>query len=83
MPDWAGRWRCIGTDVLNPWRPGEGEQETIYASANVGLRSAWLDPRADRARRVQELLGSDGIAARLGQSPELCVSSVLDSGLIG
>ncbi|MFA7601572.1 MAG: CoA transferase [Novosphingobium sp.] len=39
-----------GADVLNLWRPGEGEQETIYASSNVGIRSAWLDPRTDRAR---------------------------------
>ncbi|CAN7628834.1 CoA transferase [Phenylobacterium sp. LjRoot219] len=44
-----------GTDVLNLWRPGEGEQETVYASANVGVRSAWLDPRADRTL-LSELL---------------------------
>nr|WP_302055063.1 CoA transferase [Burkholderia multivorans] len=37
-----------GADVLNLWRPGEGEQDPAYASANVGTRSAWLDPRADR-----------------------------------
>jgi crotonobetainyl-CoA:carnitine CoA-transferase CaiB-like acyl-CoA transferase len=48
-----------GADVLNLWRPGEGEQETIYASSNVGLRSAWLDPRADRARLSALLRGAD------------------------
>lgn len=37
-----------GADVLNLWRPGEGEHDVTYASANVGMRSAWLDPRADR-----------------------------------
>lgn len=47
----AGMGRSLalhGADVLNLWRPGEGEQDPAYASANVGVRSAWLDPRADR-----------------------------------
>lgn len=48
-----------GADVLNLWRPGEGEQETIYASSNVGLRSAWLDPRSDRAKVTELLQGAD------------------------
>ena len=58
----AGLGRSLalhGADVLNLWRPGEGEQETIYASSNVGLRSAWLDPRADRARLGELLTGAD------------------------
>lgn len=58
----AGLGRSLalhGADVLNLWRPGEGEQETIYASANVGMRSAWLDPRADRARLGELLAGAD------------------------
>lgn len=58
----AGLGRSLalhGADVLNLWRPGEGEQETIYASANVGLRSAWLDPRADRDVLLGLLKGSD------------------------
>lgn len=58
----AGLGRSLalhGADVLNLWRPGEGEQETIYASANVGLRSAWLDPRADRDRLRELLAGAD------------------------
>lgn len=58
----AGLGRSLalhGADVLNLWRPGEGEQETIYASSNVGLRSAWLDPRADRARLSELLAGAD------------------------
>ncbi|MCD2195990.1 CoA transferase [Actinomycetospora endophytica] len=38
-----------GADVLNLWRPAEGEHETMHASADVGMRSAWLDPRADRS----------------------------------
>lgn len=58
----AGLGRSLalhGADVLNLWRPGEGEQETIYASANVGLRSAWLDPRSDREVLIGLLRGSD------------------------
>lgn len=58
----AGLGRSLalhGADVLNLWRPGEGEQETIYASSNVGIRSAWLDPRADRARLGELLAGAD------------------------
>jgi crotonobetainyl-CoA:carnitine CoA-transferase CaiB-like acyl-CoA transferase len=58
----AGLGRSLalhGADVLNLWRPGEAEHETIYASANVGLRSAWLDPRADRAVLTELLRGAD------------------------
>lgn len=58
----AGLGRSLalhGADVLNLWRPGEGEQETIYASSNVGLRSAWLDPRSDRAKLTELLQGAD------------------------
>jgi crotonobetainyl-CoA:carnitine CoA-transferase CaiB-like acyl-CoA transferase len=58
----AGLGRSLalhGADVLNLWRPGEGENDPIYASANVGMRSAWLDPRRDRAILSQLLQGSD------------------------
>lgn len=58
----AGLGRSLalhGADVLNLWRPGEGEQETIYASSNVGIRSALLDPRVDRARLTELLAGAD------------------------
>jgi crotonobetainyl-CoA:carnitine CoA-transferase CaiB-like acyl-CoA transferase len=48
-----------GADVLNLWRPGEGELEPIYASANVGMRSAWLDPRRDRALLNELLQNAD------------------------
>jgi crotonobetainyl-CoA:carnitine CoA-transferase CaiB-like acyl-CoA transferase len=48
-----------GADVLNLWRPGEGELEPIYASANVGMRSAWLDPRRDRPLLGELLQGAD------------------------
>lgn len=59
----AGLGRSLalhGADVLNLWKPGEGEQETVYASANVGVRSAWLDPREHRAR-LRELLSEADI----------------------
>jgi crotonobetainyl-CoA:carnitine CoA-transferase CaiB-like acyl-CoA transferase len=48
-----------GADVLNLWRPGEGEHESTYASANVGMRSALLDPRADRSLLSELLRGAD------------------------
>ncbi|MBA3939606.1 MAG: carnitine dehydratase [Sphingopyxis sp.] len=37
----------LGADVLNVWRPNEYEQEALYCTANVGLRSIRLDPRSD------------------------------------
>jgi len=56
----AGTGRALalhGADVLNLWRPGEFEHDAPYASANVGLRSATLDPRTkEGALRVRELL---------------------------
>jgi crotonobetainyl-CoA:carnitine CoA-transferase CaiB-like acyl-CoA transferase len=58
----AGLGRSLalhGADVLNLWRPGEGEHEPVYASANVGVRSAWLDPRKDRPLLLELLRGSD------------------------
>lgn len=48
-----------GADVLNLWRPGETEHETTYATANVGMRSSWLDPRRDRAVLSELLRGAD------------------------
>ncbi|MEJ2862524.1 CoA transferase [Actinomycetospora flava] len=48
-----------GADVLNLWRLGETEHETTYASANVGMRSSWLDPRRDRAELSHLLAGAD------------------------
>jgi crotonobetainyl-CoA:carnitine CoA-transferase CaiB-like acyl-CoA transferase len=67
-----------GADVLNLWRPGEGEHESTYASANVGMRSAWLDPRADRAELSRLLGGADvffhnrrqQFLAEIGLTPE-------------
>jgi crotonobetainyl-CoA:carnitine CoA-transferase CaiB-like acyl-CoA transferase len=58
----AGLGRSLalhGTDVLNLWRPGEGELEPIYASANVGMRSAWLFARHERGLLGELLQGAD------------------------
>jgi crotonobetainyl-CoA:carnitine CoA-transferase CaiB-like acyl-CoA transferase len=56
----AGIGRALalhGADVLNLWRPTELEHETVYYSANVGVRSALLDPHSDDGReRLSELL---------------------------
>ncbi len=60
----AGVGRALalhGADVLNLWRPYELEHEATYATANVGMRSATLDPYRDPGRgRVRDLLaGAD------------------------
>ena len=58
----AGLGRSLalhGADVLNLWRPGEAENEVTYASANVGLRSSWLDPRRHPNRVAALLRDSD------------------------
>lgn len=58
----AGLGRSLalhGADVLNLWRPGEGENDPIYATANVGVRSAWLNPRSDRDILIHLLKDAD------------------------
>ncbi len=58
----AGLGRSLalhGADVLNLWKPGEGELEPIYASANVGMRSTWLFPRHERKLLGEMLQGAD------------------------
>lgn len=46
-----------GADVLNIWRPNELEHDSTYNSANVGVRSATIDPYgADGHRRIMGLL---------------------------
>ena len=57
----AGTGRALalhGADVLNLWRPTDFEIDLLYATANVGVRSATLDvDSADGAAKVRELLG--------------------------
>ncbi|MDQ1648342.1 MAG: hypothetical protein QOG60_399 [Frankiaceae bacterium] len=60
----AGVGRALalhGADVLNLWRPYELEHESTYATANVGMRSATLDPYKEPGRsRIRDLLvGAD------------------------
>lgn len=55
LPEMLGTDRY--RDVLA--RPGEAENEVPYASANVGVRSSWLDPRRDRATLSGLLRDSD------------------------
>ncbi|TCK20024.1 CoA transferase [Pseudonocardia endophytica] len=77
----AGLGRSLalhGADVLNLWRPGEAENEVPYASANVGVRSSWLDPRRDRDRLSALLRESDvffhnrrrQLVSEIGMTPE-------------
>jgi crotonobetainyl-CoA:carnitine CoA-transferase CaiB-like acyl-CoA transferase len=77
----AGRALALhGADVLNLWRPLELEHPVAYATANVGVRSAVLDPRApDDAAVLRGLLaGADvfyanrrpGYLEDIGLSPE-------------
>ncbi|MFE6688651.1 CoA transferase [Streptomyces sp. NPDC057743] len=58
----AGRALALhGADVLNLWRPFELEHDTLYCTANVGMRQATLDPYGtEGAAAVRELLrGAD------------------------
>jgi crotonobetainyl-CoA:carnitine CoA-transferase CaiB-like acyl-CoA transferase len=79
----AGVGRALalhGADVLNLWRPDELEHDVTYLTANVGVRSATIDPYAaeggDLIRRL--LAGSDvfyanrrpGYLDKIGLSPE-------------
>lgn len=48
-----------GADILNLWRPDELEHDVTYITANVGCRSATIDPyRPEGAARIGELLSS-------------------------
>lgn len=77
----AGRALALhGADVLNIWRPGEHEHDATYTTANVGVRSATVDPRsADGSAHLRELLrGADvfyanrrpGYLESIGLGPE-------------
>ncbi len=60
----AGVGRALalhGADVLNLWRPDELEHDVTYISANIGVRSATVEPfAADGIRRIHHLLaGAD------------------------
>lgn len=59
----AGRsLASLGADVLNIWRPMEFEQEALYMTSSVGMRSARVDPRSDEGRaKLRELLGTADI----------------------
>ena len=79
----AGTGRALalhGADVLNIWRPTDFEIDLLYATANVGVRSAMLDVASgDGAAKMRGLLsGADvfyanrrlGFLGKLGLSPE-------------
>ncbi|WP_308114746.1 CoA transferase [Rhodococcus opacus] len=58
----AGRALALhGADVLNLWRPHEIEHDATYFTANVGLRSATIDPYSEGgAAHIRTLLrGAD------------------------
>ncbi len=69
-----------GADVLNIWRPSDFEIDTMYATANVGVRSAVIDvSEAEGRERMHGLLrGADvfyanrryGFLDKVGLSPE-------------
>jgi crotonobetainyl-CoA:carnitine CoA-transferase CaiB-like acyl-CoA transferase len=56
----AGTGRALalhGADVLNLWRPNEIEHDATYYTANVGLRSATVDPySAEGTAQIRSLL---------------------------
>ncbi|NKQ52708.1 carnitine dehydratase [Amycolatopsis sp. K13G38] len=77
----AGVGRALalhGADVLNLWRPNEIEHDVTYITANVGVRSATVDPYA-HGQRIRDLLaGADvfyanrrpGYLAKIGLSEQ-------------
>ncbi|MEV6607948.1 CoA transferase [Kutzneria sp. NPDC051319] len=75
----AGRALALhGADVLNLWRVNELEHDVTYITANVGVRSATVDPAADRELITGLLAGADvfyanrrpGYLAQIGVAPE-------------
>ncbi|MEA5360688.1 CoA transferase [Amycolatopsis sp., V23-08] len=79
----AGVGRALalhGADVLNLWRPGELEHDVTYVTANVGTRSAVVNPyKEEGLQKIRELLGTadvfyanrrPGYLARIGLSAE-------------
>ncbi|SEP47345.1 CoA transferase [Amycolatopsis saalfeldensis] len=85
----AGIGRALaqhGADALNLWRPTEWENDVVYLTANVGVRSSTVDFARDPAAmaRVHELLrGADvfyanrrpGLVSGLGLSAE-CAAEI-------
>ncbi|MFD5074204.1 CoA transferase [Streptomyces sp. NPDC058371] len=69
-----------GADVLNLWRPTEWENDVTYYTANVGSRSATVDPYSPEGQsRVRGLLREadvffanrrPGFLEKIGLSPE-------------
>jgi crotonobetainyl-CoA:carnitine CoA-transferase CaiB-like acyl-CoA transferase len=56
----AGRALALhGADVLNLWRVTEFEHDVTYLTANVGTRSATIDPYQDRALVTDLVRGAD------------------------
>ena len=78
----AGIGRALalhGADVLNLWRPGDFEIDLLYATANVGVRSATLDPvpAPGRAKLHELLAGADVFYAN--RRPALLARTGLDA----
>jgi crotonobetainyl-CoA:carnitine CoA-transferase CaiB-like acyl-CoA transferase len=73
-----------GADVLNIWRPSDFEIDTMYATANVGVRSSIIDvSEAEGRRRMHALLRDadvfyanrrHGFLEKVGLSPEEAAS---------
>jgi hypothetical protein len=69
-----------GADVLNIWRPSDFEIDTMYATANVGVRSALIDVSQTEGRERMHALLRDadvfysnrrhGFLETVGLSPE-------------
>jgi crotonobetainyl-CoA:carnitine CoA-transferase CaiB-like acyl-CoA transferase len=69
-----------GADVLNLWKPYEHENDVLYYTANVGVRSCLVDPSSPAgAQQVRELLANTdvfyanrrpGYLEEIGLSPE-------------
>jgi crotonobetainyl-CoA:carnitine CoA-transferase CaiB-like acyl-CoA transferase len=56
----AGRsLASLGADVLNVWRASEAEEDALYFSSNVGMRSCRIDPRSEQGKERLQALASE------------------------
>lgn len=69
----------LGADVLNVWRPAESEQDPMYVSSNVGMRSCIVDPRSERGRERLLALAADADIFFANRRPGLLQALGLDA----
>lgn len=78
----AGIGRALalhGADVLNLWRPQDFEIDLLYATANVGVRSATVDPNVAEGRALVAALLRQADVFYTNRRPDLLRRLGLDA----